>query len=98
MLTLIILVGVAVWLMFYTPALVRKRKAIGERWPAAFRHIVALIIGWMSFAMLSALLVLLDLMERDKLSITDFGNGVLTPLIIFISGLTLLILPLTSTK
>ena len=94
----VILFAIALGLIFYTPAFVRKRKAIMERWPGAFRHIVAVIMGWIAFGILSGLLVLLDLMESDKLSITDFGNGVLTPLIIFISGLILLILPLTTTK
>jgi uncharacterized membrane protein len=97
-LTLIILVIIAVGVMLGILAFVRKRKAIQKQWKAAFRHIVALIMGWIAFGTLSGLLVLLDLMERDKLSITDFGNGVLTPLIIFISGLVLLILPLATTE
>jgi hypothetical protein len=89
---------IALGLMLCAIAFVRERKAIQKQWQAAFRHIVALIMGWTLLGILSGLLVLLDLIERDKLSITDFGNGVFTPLIIFISGLILLILPLATTK
>ena len=89
---------IAVGLMLYTPALIRKRKVIEERWPAAFRHIVALIMGWVAFGILLGFFVLLDLIERDQLSLTGFANGVLTPLMIFISGLVLLTLSLATTK
>ena len=97
-LTSIILFVTAAGLMLCTIAFVRKRKAIQKQWQAAFRHVAALILGWIAFGILSGLLVLLDLMEKDKLSITDFANGLLTPLTIFISGLILLILPLATTK
>ncbi|HEX6223101.1 MAG TPA: hypothetical protein VFZ52_01740 [Chryseolinea sp.] len=94
----IILFLIAVGLILYTPAFVRRRRGIEKRWPAAFRHIVALIIGWMAFGILLGFFVLLDLMERDQFSVTDFANGVLTPLVIVISGLVLLTLSIATTK
>jgi len=86
----IILLLVAVGFILYTVAFVRKRKTIREQWAAAFRHIVALIAGWVAFGILSGLFVLIDLFERDKFSLTTFANGLLMPLIIFIAGMILL--------
>ena len=84
------LLVVAVGLIIYTVAFARKRKTIQDQWLSAFRHIVALIAGWVAFGILSGLFVLIDLFERDKFSFTEFANGLLIPLIIFIAGMIVL--------
>jgi hypothetical protein len=86
----IILLVVAVGLIFYTVAFARRRKAVQDQWTAAFRHIVALIAGWVAFGILSGLFVLIDLFEGGNFSLTVFANGLLMPLIIFIAGMVLL--------
>jgi hypothetical protein len=86
----ITLLVVAVGLILYTVAFARKRKTIQNQWLSAYRHIVALIAGWVAFGILSGLFVLIDLFERDKFSLTAFANGLLMPLIIFIAGMILL--------
>ena len=86
----IFLVLIAVGLIIYIIAYVQRRKKIQARWNGAFRHIVALILGWISFATLSVLLVLLDLFESNKFSFVTFADSLLAPLVIFIAGMVVL--------
>ena len=92
----IVLLFIAVGLIIYIIAFVRSRKTIQARWNGAFRHIVALIIGWVSFATLSGLLVLLDLFESSKFSLVTFADALFTPLVIFIAGMVVLRIFLTT--
>ena len=89
-LSAIVLVLIAVGLIIYLIAFVRRRTNIQARWNGAFRHIVALILGWISFATLSVLLVLLDLFESNKFSLVTFADSLFTPLVIFIAGMVVL--------
>jgi hypothetical protein len=89
-LTAIVLLLIAVGLIIYIIALVERSKGIRARWNGALRHIVALILGWVSFATLSGLLVLLDLFESNKFSLVTFAGSLFTPLIIFIAGMVAL--------
>lgn len=89
-LSAMVLLVIAVGLIIYIIAFVGRRKNIQARWNGAFRHIVALILGWVSFATLSALLVLLDLFESNKFSFVTFADSLLAPLVIFIAGMVVL--------
>ena len=86
----IILFALAVGFIVYTIAFVRKGKTVQKQWMYAFRHIVALIAGWVAFGVLSGVLVLLDLLETNTFSLTAFANALVVPLIIFIGGMILL--------
>src|SRR5688572_2653079 len=86
----IVLLLIAVGLIIYIIEFVRTRKNIQARWRGAFRHIIALILGWVSFATLSVLLVLMDLFESNKFSLAAFADSLFTPLVIFISGMVVL--------
>ncbi len=94
-LSAIVLLVIAVGLIIYIIAFVRRRN-IQARWNGAFRHIVALILGWVSFATLSGLLVLLGLFESNKFSLVTFADSLFTPLVIFIAGMVVLRLFLTT--
>ena len=91
----IVLLFIAVGLIIYIIVFVRRTKNIHVRWDGAFRHIVALILGWVSFATLSGLLALLDLFESDKFSLVTFADALFTPLVIFIAGMAALRIFLT---
>jgi len=95
-LSAIVLLIIAVGLIIYIIAFVGRRKNIQARWNGAFRHIVALILGWVSFATLSGLLVLLDLFESNKFSLVAFADSLFTPLAIFITGMVVLRIFLTT--
>jgi len=92
----ITLLFIAVGLIIYVIAFVRRTKNIHARWNGAFRHIVALILGWVSFATLSGLLVLLNLFESNKFSLVTFADSLFTPLVIFIAGMVVLRIILTT--
>ena len=89
-LSAIVLLVIAVGLIIYIIAFVGRRKNIHARWNGAFRHIVALILGWVSFATLSGVLVLMDLFESNKFSLVTFADSLFTPLVIFIWGMVVL--------
>ena len=86
----IVLLLIAVGLIIYIMAFVPRRRNIQARWNGAFRHIVALILGWVSFATLSGLLVLLGLLESNKFSLGAFADSLFAPLLIFIAGMVVL--------
>ena len=86
----IVLLFIAIGLIVYIIVFVRRSKHVQGRWNGAFRHIVALILGWVSFATLSALLVLMDLFESNKFSLVTFADSLFTPLVIFIAGMIVL--------
>ena len=86
----IVLLVIAIGLIVYIIVFVRRRKHMHARWNGAFRHIVALILGWVSFATLSALLALMDLFESNKFSLVTFADSLFTPLVIFIAGMIVL--------
>jgi len=96
MLRAIVLLCIAIGLIIYIIVLVRRRKNLQVRWNGAVRHIVALILGWVSFATLSALLVMLDLFESKKFSLVTFADSLFIPLIIFIAGMVILRMFLTT--
>jgi hypothetical protein len=85
-----ILFAIASGLVVYIIALVRRNKTIRAQWNGAVRHVVALVMGWVGFGILSGLLVLLDLFEAGKFSMTNFANALFAPLIIFIVGMIVL--------
>ena len=86
----IILLAIAAGLVVYVIALVRRNKTIRAHWNGAFRHVVALILGWVALGILSGLFVLLDLFEADKFSMANFANGLFSPMIMFIVGMIVL--------
>jgi hypothetical protein len=86
----IVLLLIAVGLIIYIIIFVQRRRDIHARWNGAFRHIVALMLGWISFATLSGLLVLLDLLESNKFSLGTFADSLLAPLLLFIAGMVVL--------
>ena len=95
-LTAVVLLVIAGVLIINIIAFVGGRKNIQARWNGAFRHIVALMLGWVSFATLSGLLVLLDLFESNRFSLVTFADSLFTPLAIFIAGMVVLRIFLTA--
>jgi hypothetical protein len=89
-LSAIILLVIAVALIIYIIAFVRRRKNIEARWSGAFRHIVALVLAWVSFATLSGVLAMLDLFESSKFSLLTFAESLFNPLLLFIGGMIVL--------
>ena len=91
-----ILLAIATAFIIYIIVFVLKKSSIQRRWRDVFRHIVAILVGWIAFGVLSSLLVLLDLFEASRFTFTDFANELLIPVIIFIVGMVLLSISLIS--
>ena len=89
---------IAVGLIIHSTVFVVRVKNIPAQWEGTSRHVVALMLGWVSLATLLSLFIALDLLESDRFAFITFADSLMPPLVILIAGMVVLSIILATSR
>ena len=90
-----LLTTLAVVVIIMTCAVLFFRKTAGlqTRWEGAFRHIIALMAGWVAFSLLFFLGLVIALFESDAFSLPNMLDALNKTLLILLCGMGVMFVP-----
>jgi hypothetical protein len=87
---LLIALGVVVAILACARLFFRKKEIVRTSWEGAFRHIVAVMMGWTAFAFLFFITLVIGLFERDTFSFAAMMDALTNSLIILLCGVVIM--------
>ncbi len=87
---LLITLAVVVILLTCTVLFFRKITGLQTRWEGAFRHIIAMMAGWVAFSLLFFLGLVIFLFESDTFTLPNMLDALNNSLLILLSGLVIM--------
>jgi hypothetical protein len=68
----------------------RKKEIMRTSWEGAFRHIIAVMMGWIAFAFLFFISMVIGLFERDTFSFVAMVDALTNSLMILLCGVVVM--------